>query len=216
MKRGAPVRIALQEAQKLGATIKDLPRKPTLVIAFPSGRRERVMKGDRTAPHNLISAINAETRLQQSPASPRKPSRPKRPTPSHSSSLAKQRTFAHGKVPRLSVRGPAQHGPSEIVLARIFKNGKELKRPALIVDVGVTHHLLLGMTRRPHYPDGTPRHKVPAPEECGLNCSTYIWSPQPITCARIDMLGHIGWGSQSLMNVARGMNASIHQHRGSR
>jgi hypothetical protein len=201
MKMGATMKLALQVAQKLGGTVEDLPRKKTLDICFPSGRRVRVMKSDRMAPRNLVAAIKVETKILLGPPPSVKPQReekrakakPSQPNPRKRSSL--------GRALPLSVRGAAHHVAGEIVVCRMISNGQRTTQPAVIVETGAPQHTVFGLTSRCHYADGTARHRVPNPEGCGLAAGTCIWSPKASQCIRSDVIGHVGWADQSLQDL---------------
>ena len=203
MKMGTAMRDALKEAQKLGATFDDSPRKKTLDVRFPSGRKERVMKRDRVASRNLLAAIKAENRLQSGPPAPKKPRQPENRAKAKESPAAPRNGHSVRHTATISTRRPALHHDGEIVVARIFSGGHETTKMLVILEAGASQHVVVGLTTLSHYPNGESRHPVPDPASCGLRSSMYLWSARFMRLPRIDVLGHVGPADASLWKLIK-------------
>ncbi len=207
MKMGATMKSALQTARQLGATVEERPRKPTLDIRFPSGRKERVMKSDRTAPRNLFAAIKAESKRHSGSPAPEKPRRPEKCTKAKASPASPHKGSAVRHVAINPKWETACHKTGEIVFARMFLKGQESICRLVIVEAGESQHVVVGLTKCNHYHNGEPRIQVPDPGSCGLGGPAYLWSPRTKRWPRMDVLGHCGWADESLLKLTKDLRA---------
>jgi len=91
----------------------------------------------------------------------------------------------------------ACHQPGEIVTARVAnplenQATKGKVRPVILVRREGARWLVMGLTTRPRFANGTPRTRVPNPKRCGLGDEpSFIWGRATWICA-LDVGDHIG------------------------
>lgn len=93
--------------------------------------------------------------------------------------------------------------PGELVWAMHF-NGLEdpgtrgKLRPVVLVAQEDGQWLVMGLTSKDRYRDGTPRVAVPNPRHVGLQSSGYLWGSRMDRISAIDLDTHIGWVDDAL------------------
>ncbi len=104
-------------------------------------------------------------------------------------------------------RAFARHVPGEIVTARVLNpiesrgciNGKA--RPAILIRRDGARWLIMGLTTRPIFADGTPRTPVPNPAVCGLGDRiSFLWGSTTWISA-LDVGDHIGEADGDLLSL---------------
>jgi hypothetical protein len=97
----------------------------------------------------------------------------------------------------------AFHEPGEIVIARVSnplenRTTKGKARPAVLIRRDGARWLVMGLTTRPHFANGTPRTPVPNPKRCGLGeHASFLWGRATWICA-LDVGDHIGTADADL------------------
>lgn len=106
----------------------------------------------------------------------------------------------------------ARHHPGEIVTARVLNpiqccgrtNGKA--RPAILLERDGAGWIIMGLTTRSHFANGTPRTPVPNPASCGLGTrDSYLWG-RPTWVSLLDIGDHIGYADDGLL----ALTSSLH------
>ena len=103
----------------------------------------------------------------------------------------------------LAQRPFARHQPGEIVTARVANplenratSGKA--RPVILIRREGARWLVMGLTTRPCYANGTPRTPVPNPKCCGLGeGASFLWGRATWICA-LDVGDHVGRADDQL------------------
>lgn len=107
---------------------------------------------------------------------------------------------------RKAFRAPrpfARHQPGEIVTARVanpLENRATIgkARPAILIRREGARWLVMGLTTRPCYANGTPRTPVPNPKRCGLGeAASFLWGRATWICA-LDVGDHVGRADDQL------------------
>jgi hypothetical protein len=97
----------------------------------------------------------------------------------------------------------ARHEPGEIVTARVSNplenpGTKGKSRPAILLKREGARWLVMGLTTRSHFADGTPRRYVPSSMASGLAGKAYLWGRFTWICT-LDVGDHIGRASPELL-----------------
>ena len=102
----------------------------------------------------------------------------------------------------------ACHLPGEIVTALVrhpleSDDVKGKARPAILLERRGARWLVMGLTTRPRFADGTARISVPNPAACGLGRrDSFLWGRPTWICA-LDVGDRIGRADDALLELVR-------------
>ena len=88
--------------------------------------------------------------------------------------------------------------PGEVVLASVSNpvenpNSQGKIRPVVLIARRHSRWLVMGLTSKPTYADGTPRTPVPFPQAAGLHGPGYLWGHRPTAICVFEVRSHLGW-----------------------
>ncbi len=99
----------------------------------------------------------------------------------------------------------AHHQPGEIVTARVLNplenraSTRGKARPAILIKREGARWLVMGLTTRSHFANGTPRISIPNPTACGLRDeASFLWGRATWVCT-LDIGDHIGHAGDDLL-----------------
>lgn len=92
-----------------------------------------------------------------------------------------------GEVVTASVRNPLENPASR---------GKD--RPVVLVQRDGGQWMVMGLTTKATYADGSPRTPVPHPTAVGLNGPGYLWGEHLTRISVLDLRRHLGWVDAAL------------------
>lgn len=215
MKYGMNLRTALRSARSLGASVVNKHCSCLVEVTFPGKRSIRISSRSKTAPASLIQEIRAMT-TRPDPACKSLGETKQRPR-----GCRPQNVMGDGNASSVARRPPAAtrprppagqflyrttsavlHESGEIVLGRMYsRHGGISTTPIVIVQATSTQHIVIGLTHLSSYKDGTPRHQVPDHSACGFSQLMYVYSEDSQRCSRKDIVAHIGWADQALIEL---------------
>ena len=99
----------------------------------------------------------------------------------------------------------ANQEPGEVVTIRVANPLENTRttgkaRPGILIRREGARWLVMGLTTRSHFSDGTPRTAVPHPAAYGLNGRPFLWGAFTWICS-LDVGDHIGFADAALLTL---------------
>ena len=109
------------------------------------------------------------------------------------------------RCPDTGSKPPAYLATGELAWAKIFNclehpGSAGKSRPVVLIESRGSQWLVMGLTTRPSYRDGSPRTPVPDPGVVGLRRAGHLWG-RCTRVAAVDMEDHIGWADEALAHA---------------